>query len=95
MTKITQEKFNELISQKVEEILESDEFEEGFNDWLDEAQPEGVNIGSLNYQASTVLKEVDPTAYRCCFTDDYQESERERIEEEVTDELGELYEVEN
>jgi len=95
MTTITQEKFNELISQKVEEILESDEFEEGFNDWLDEAQPEGVNIGNLNYQASTVLKEVDPIAYRCCFTDDYQESERERIEEEVTDELGELYEVEN
>ena len=95
MTKITQEKFNELISQKVEEILESDEFEEGFNDWLDETQPEGVNIGNLNYQVSTVLKEVDPTAYRCCFTDDYQESERERIEEEVTDELGELYEVEN
>jgi hypothetical protein len=95
MTKITQEKFNELVSQKVEEILESDEFEEGFNDWLDETQPEGVNIGNLNYQASTVLKEVDPTAYRCCFTDDYQESERERIEDEVVNELADVYEVLN
>lgn len=95
MTPITQEKFNDLVSQKVEEILESDEFEKGFDDWLDELQPEGVSIGNLNYQASTVLKEVDPIAYRVCFSDDYQESERERIEEEVTEELEEVYEVEN
>lgn len=93
MKTITQEKFDELVDEKVEEILESDEFEKGFDDWLDETQPEGVSIGNLNYSASRVLKEVDPVAYRCSFSDDYQESERERVEEEVRDELESEYEI--
>ena len=47
----------------------------------------------MNYSASRVLKEVDPVAYRCSFSDDYQESERERVEEEVRDELESEYEI--
>ena len=93
MKTITQEKFDELVDEKVEDILESDEFEKGFDDWLDEVQPDGVSVGNLNYPASRVLKEVDPIAYRVCFSDDYQESERERIEEEVRDELESEYEI--
>ncbi len=62
MKPITQEKFDELVDEKVEEILESDEFEKGFDDWLDEVQPDGVSIGNLNYSASRGLKEVDPVA---------------------------------
>jgi hypothetical protein len=39
-----------------------------YDEWLDEALGE-VKIGTLTYQASRVLKEVDPTAYRCGFGD--------------------------
>ena len=90
--KITQEKLDELIDQKVEEILESDEFEQGFDDWLDEIG-EPCKVGNLEYSQSQVLKNCDPIAYRICFTDDYQESERERIAEEVREELEQVYEV--
>tara|TARA_B100001245_G_scaffold189029_1_gene147161 strand:+ start:581 stop:880 length:300 start_codon:yes stop_codon:yes gene_type:complete len=89
--KVTPENIEDLISAEVEEQVEALD-EEGFDEWLDEVQPEGVNIGSLNYSASRVLKEVDPIAYRCCMTDDYQESMRESIEEQVRDELEALME---
>ena len=78
-----------MISAEVEEQIEALD-EEGFDEWLDEVQPEGVSIGSLNYPASRVLKEVDTIAYRCCMAADYQESMRESIEEEVRDELEAL-----
>lgn len=39
-----------------------------YDEWLDECLGE-VTIGTLTYQASRTLKEVDPTAYRCGFGD--------------------------
>ena len=87
--KVTSENIEDLINAEVEEQLNELD-EEGFDEWFDEIQPEGVNIGTLNYSASRVLKEVDPIAYRMSFTDDYQESMRESIEEQVREELEAL-----
>ena len=83
--KVTSENIEDLIDKEVEEQLEALD-EEGFDQWLDEIG-EPCKVGTLEYSQSRVLKECDPTAYRVCFTDDYQESMREGIEEQVRDEL--------
>ena len=83
--KVTSENIEDLITKEVDEQLEALD-EEGFDDWLDEIG-EPCKVGTLEYSQSRVLKECDPTAYRVCFTDDYQESMRENIEQEVRDEL--------
>ena len=83
--KVTSENIEDLISNEVEEQLEALD-EEGFDHWLDEIG-EPCKVGTLEYSQSRVLKECDPTAYRVCFTDDYQESMRESIEQEVRDEF--------
>jgi len=88
--KVTSENIEDLITKEVDEQLEALD-EEGFDDWLDEIG-EPCKVGTLEYSQSRVLKECDPTAYRVCFTDDYQESMRESIEEEVRDELEALLE---
>ena len=88
--KVTSENIEDLITKEVDEQLEALD-EEGFDDWLDEIG-EPCKVGTLEYSQSRVLKECDPTAYRVCFTDDYQESMRESIEEEVRDELEVLLE---
>lgn len=92
MKKISQKAFDDLVNQKVEEILYSDEFEKGFDDWLNEMQ-EPCKVGNLEYLPSEVLKNCDPIAYRVCFSDDYMGSERERIEEDVISELETEYEI--
>jgi len=83
--KVTSENIEDLISNEVEEQLEALD-EEGFDQWLDEIG-EPCKVGTLAYSQSQVLKNCDPTAYRVCFTDDYQESMRENIEQEVRDEF--------
>ena len=83
--KVTSKNIEDLINAEVEEQLEALD-EEGFDDWLDEIG-EPCKVGTLEYSQSRVLKECDPTAYRVCFTDDYQESMRESIEQEVRDEF--------
>ena len=83
--KVTSKNIEDLINAEVEEQLEALD-EEGFDDWLDEIG-EPCKVGTLEYSQSRVLKECDPTAYRVCFTDDYCESMRENIEQEVRDEL--------
>ena len=83
--KVTSENIEDLINAEVEEQLEALD-EEGFDQWLDEIG-EPCKVGTLEYSQSRVLKEYDPTAYRICFTDDYCESMRESIEEQVRDEL--------
>ena len=88
--KVTSENIEDLIDKEVEEQLEALD-EEGFDEWLDEIG-EPCKVGTLEYSQSEVLKNCDPTAYRCCFTDDYQESMRENIEQEVRDELEALLE---
>ena len=88
--KVTSENIEDLIDKEVEEQLEALD-EEGFDDWLDEIG-EPCKVGTLEYSQSRVLKDCDPTAYRVCFTDDYCESMRENIEQEVRDELEALLE---
>jgi len=88
--KVTSENIEDLIDKEVEEQLEALD-EEGFDQWLDEIG-EPCKVGTLEYSQSEVLKQCDPTAYRVCFTDDYQESMRESIEDQVRDELEALLE---
>ena len=83
--KVTSENIEDLINAEVEEQLEALD-EEGFDQWLDEIG-EPCKVGTLEYSQSEVLKQCDPTAYRMCFSDDYCESMRENIEQEVRDEL--------
>ena len=83
--KVTSENIEDLIINEVEEQLENLSYDD-FDDWLDEIG-EPCNVGTLEYSQSQVLKNCDPTAYRVCFTDDYQESMRESIEQEVRDEF--------
>ena len=88
--KVTSENIEDLINAEVEEQLEALD-EEGFDQWLDEIG-EPCKVGTLEYSQSEVLKQCDPTAYRVCFSDDYCESMRENIEQEVRDELEALLE---
>lgn len=66
--------------------LDNSKYEDSYCEMLDECST--VKIGSLEYDASRVLREVDPTAYRCGLNDyvdsldvsddsDYQELENE------------------
>lgn len=48
--------------------LDPDDFADQFDDMLDESIPE-IEIGCLTYSPSHVLKNVDPTAYRCGLND--------------------------
>ncbi len=58
------------------DIITEERAEEMYREMLDDNYP--VKIGNLEYNASNVLEEVDPTAYRCglgdfidSLTDDY------------------------
>ena len=48
--------------------LDPDDYEDQFDESLDDSIPE-IEIGSLTYSPSYVLKNVDPTAYRCSLND--------------------------
>ena len=48
--------------------LDPDDFTDQFDESLDESIPE-IEIGCLTYSPSHVLKNVDPTAYRCSLND--------------------------
>ena len=76
------------LEQKIQKELEErlDALEENeYDDWLDEIDGT-VKIGNLEYATSVVLKNTDPTAYRCGFSD-YQDSMSETIEEDIRHEL--------
>lgn len=100
MDKKKQAKIEELkkaIQDKQREIdtweANPDDYVEQYEDMLDEISE--VKIGSLTYSASLVLKEVDPTAYRCGLVDyvDSLELEPEELQkelEELQDELEDL-----
>ncbi len=85
--------------------IDPEEHEEEYKDALDEQGD--VVIGSLHYSPSYVLREVDPTAYRCGLVDyvngldvsddpAYRELEEElkSLEYELADLEGELEELE-
>ena len=67
-----------------------DDFADQFDESLDESIPE-IEIGCLTYSPSYVLKNVDPTAYRCGLNDfvdslDVEDSdEYKALQEEIDD----------
>ena len=85
--------------------IDPEEHEEEYKDALDEQGD--VVIGSLHYSPSYVLREVDPTAYRCGLADYIDsldvsddpaykelEEELETLENELADLEGELDDLE-
>lgn len=48
--------------------IDPDDYEDQFDESLDDSIPE-IEIGCLTYSPSHVLKNVDPTAYRCSLND--------------------------
>lgn len=54
--------------------------ENNYNDWIDDCY-EMVIIGNLEYYPSTVLKEVDPIAYRCGYNDYVDSIDLDAIQE--------------
>ena len=71
--------------------LDPDDFADQFDDSLDNSIPE-IEIGSLTYPPSHVLKNVDPVAYRCSLNDfvdslDVEDSDEYKALQEEIDQL--------
>ena len=71
--------------------LDPDDYEDQFDESLDDSIPE-IEIGSLTYSPSHVLKNVDPTAYRCSLNDfvdslDVEDSDEYKALQEEIDQL--------
>ena len=105
------------MSEKIEELreelrrleIERDNFDvsvyasdENYADWIDEIEGEVIICG-MSYCASNILREVDPIAYRCIFSDYCDGLEKEDFEEyedilekieEIEGEIEDLEEVE-
>jgi predicted nucleic acid-binding Zn-ribbon protein len=90
----TQEKIAEV--KKQIEILEKqisewepdiDEYEDQFCEMLDDVE-ERIIIAGIEFAPSYVLRECDPTAYRCCLCDYVDSLELEPVD--LIDELDEL-----
>lgn len=64
------------------EGLSDAELHERYDDMLDEI----VNTGELNYPASTILKTVDPVAYRCGYSDWLDDEFGETITDHIVEE---------
>ena len=80
--------------------LDPDDYEDEFDESLDESIPE-IEIGSLTYSPSHVLKNVDPVAYRCSLNDfldslDVEDSDEYKALQEEIDQLqSDIEELEN
>ena len=71
--------------------LDPDDYEDQFDESLDDSIPE-IEIGCLTYSPSHVLKNVDPTAYRCSLNDfvdslDVEDSDEYKALQEEIDQL--------
>ena len=71
--------------------LDPDNYEDQFDDMLNDSIPE-IEIGCLTYSPSHVLKNVDPTAYRCSLNDfvdslDVEDSDEYKELQEEIDQL--------
>lgn len=71
--------------------IDPDDFADQFDDMLDDSIPE-IEIGSLTYSPSHVLKNVDPVAYRCSLNDyadflDVEDSDEYKSLQEEIDQL--------
>lgn len=82
--KVTSDNIESLIDKEVEAKLELIE-ESEYDDMLDECTPM-VQIGTLEYSPSQVLKAVDEVAYELGFGE-YVDSRREEVESWVRTEL--------
>ncbi|EOK9195622.1 hypothetical protein PST17_RS13950 [Escherichia coli] len=82
--------------------IDEDKYDDKYDEWLDEIYGE-IMIGNISFLPSRILKELDPIAYRCGFSDyidsldieddeEYQELQTEL--EEVKEEIAELEENE-
>ena len=80
--------------------LDPDDYEDQFDESLDESIPE-IEIGSLTYSPSHVLKNVDPVAYRCGLNDfvdslDVEDSdEYKALQSEIDDIQEEIDQLES
>ena len=80
--------------------LDPDDYEDQFDDLLDESIPE-IEIGCLTYSPSHVLKNVDPTAYRCGLNDfvdslDVEDSDEYKALQDEIDQLqSDIEDLEN
>jgi len=96
MTKITQEKFDELVESEVEKFINDWSMnEDDYEELINETHPE-IDIFQMTYQAGDVLRAVDPIAFRCGIAD--EECPDHEIDEErdrVIEHLQDYYEVEN
>lgn len=81
-----EEEITELEARKEEVNNDYDSYDEMIDDLGD------VNIGSLSYSASHVLKNIDEIAYNCGFSD-YIDEELSNIEGEIDDLNDELKEL--
>ncbi len=82
---------SDLESQQEQIELDPDDYEDQFDESLDESIPE-IEIGCLTYSPSHVLKAVDPIAYRCGLVDyidsfDVTESDEYKALQDEIDQL--------
>ena len=98
---------SDLESQQEQIELDPDDYEDQFDESLDESIPE-IEIGSLTYSPSHVLKNVDPVAYRCSLndfvdsldvedSDEYKtlQSEIDQLKSDIEDLESEIEDLEN
>ena len=89
-----------LESQQSKIELDPDDYEDQFDESLDDSIPE-IEIGCLTYSPSHVLKNVDPVAYRCGLNDfvnslDVEDSDEYKVLQEEIDQLqSDIEDLEN
>ena len=93
MNKETKEQIEEL-KQEIEELeerkdsIENNECYDEYDDMIDDTH-EVVKIGTLSYNPSQVLKQVDEIAYTCGYND-YFDEEISDIENQISDKKEEI-----
>lgn len=97
------------IKEKGEEIdnfeINPDDYDESYSESLDSEGP--INVAGMQFEASRIIEELDPTAYRCGLVDyvdsmdneydpKFQElvGELETLEDELSDLESELEDIE-
>lgn len=59
--------------------------EDQYVDWLDDVYPDPVEACGMTFTASSILKECDPTAFRCGLGD-YESEIQSELEEAIENE---------
>ena len=71
--------------------LENNENEDEYNDMLNDVYGD-IDIAGMMYNVATILKEVDPTAYRCGHSD-FNDSLLSDVNNEIADKEQEISEL--